>query len=459
MTPRKHCPILEDGATAWAQKRARETTPDRALRKMQEKIKRSLDKADRGEHERIVAVCEQGEAANAGATSSATPAAATSHCPAQAQLDNPAVLSHLRSAFEFLGTCKLHYCENCDEEWPVFDEEKWPDGGVSCAGRKAGTCETVARAGWRASSTIPGLCSRCSSATIYRKMYSKENLQHLGERHEALSQLTWYESLLIARVHPVVSVITMTASGMLCYAGHVINYFVKVNEWISDLPARLRDKRWFLVKRRKSIRASGAAYTTHKKPTTANRQRLMAAIAAVQRYMPKVYEQSVVVDAELEKFPVDGEREMLEQDDAPADLKNELRLGPERFSDWLQRGRTAPDVYPCSHALWHKAVNDLSMDMRRGVTGDVVWEFCCRTLARPEDSKELGTTELAQLLLYWWQLKELPSQFGEKVLNTDMLSDLQSRGKTVETEADATSMQSRWLRLEIQKELEKTLED
>ena len=39
-----------------------------------------------------------------------------------------------------------------------------------------------------------------------------------------------------------------------------------------------------------------------------------------------------------------------------------------------------------------------------------------------------------------------------------MVVELESRGKTVETEDDATNMQCRWLRLEIQKELEKALE-
>ena len=306
VTPRRHRPALEADASGWAQKRARETTPDRALRKMREKIKRSLDKAARGEHGRIVAVCERApgnndsaapstepagaasHCADAGATVSSAPVDATLHCPALSQLDKPEVLSHLRAAYEFLGTCKLHYCENCDEQWPVFDEQKWPDGGVSCAGRKAGICETIDRVGWRASSNGSAKCSRCGSATRFKQMYCKENLQHLGEPHADLQRLTWYESLLVARTHPVVSVITMTATGMLSFAGHVINYFVKVDEWINELPPRLRDKKWFLAQRRKSIRASGSAYIAHKRPTTANRQRLMAAIAVLKKSMPQV---------------------------------------------------------------------------------------------------------------------------------------------------------------------------
>ena len=70
-----------------------------------------------------------------------------------------------------------------------------------------------------------------------------ENLQHLGERHEPLSNLTWFEGLLIARVHPVISVVTLTATWLLCYAGHVCNYYVKVLEWFRELPAALRDRK------------------------------------------------------------------------------------------------------------------------------------------------------------------------------------------------------------------------
>ncbi len=59
------------------------------------------------------------------------------------------------------------------------------------------------------------------------------------------------------------------------------NHYVKVLEWSHELPAILRDKKWFLIKRRRSIHAS-ASDTRQKKPTTANRQRLEAAIAEVR---------------------------------------------------------------------------------------------------------------------------------------------------------------------------------
>jgi len=120
-------------------------------------------------------------------------------------------------------------------------------------------------------------------------MYAAENLQHLGPRYTSLSNLTWYESLLIARVHPVISVVTLTSTGLLCYAGHVCNYSLKVFEWFKGLPAVLRDKKWFLVKRRKSVHSRGDADTRHEKPTTANRQRLEAGIKEAIQRMPNVY--------------------------------------------------------------------------------------------------------------------------------------------------------------------------
>ena len=102
-------------------------------------------------------------------------------------------------------------------------------------------------------------------------MYCHANLQHLGERHEALSNLTWFESLLIARVQPVFSVVTLTATGLLCYAGHVCNYFQKSFEWFQEIPARVGSRKWFNIKRRRSINITHSE-TTQKEPTTANQE-------------------------------------------------------------------------------------------------------------------------------------------------------------------------------------------
>ena len=100
----------------------------------------------------------------------------------------------------------------------------WPRGGVSCAGPKLSTCETISRAGYQAAWAKQGYCSRCASQSAYRERFSEANLQHLGPRDEALS------SLLTARVHPVISVVTLTTTVLLCYAGYVCNYYVKIME-------------------------------------------------------------------------------------------------------------------------------------------------------------------------------------------------------------------------------------
>ena len=120
VTPRRHREKSDaegrEGKAAW---RDRELTPDRALRKLRDKIKRSLNKAARGEHEAIVARAPPSgkEAASDGSAADACKA------PALAQLDDPTTLEYLREYFEFLASQKLFYCKVCGEEWPVFDKE------------------------------------------------------------------------------------------------------------------------------------------------------------------------------------------------------------------------------------------------------------------------------------------------------------------------------------------------
>ena len=314
VTPRALRPPCESEASTYKAQAARESTPERALRKMVGKVRRVRAKAAKGQHQRIIAkVGGEPTHVDSGARREAEREEYT-FSPALRKLDDPTSLAIARDAFEYLGTMRLHYCRNCDEEWPVFDGA-WPQAGVAWAGAKAGSCETIERAGFKAAEKKPELCSRCASSPVYRKMYCEENLQHLGPRYPALSNLTWYESLLIARVHPVISVITLTATGLLCYAGHVCNYYVKVLDWFLGLPAVLKDKRWFFVKRRKSLRCSGEEQR-QKKPTTANRVRLEEGIQEALKRMPNVYADSRLMPEEMAKFPYVGEREMLEQQDA-----------------------------------------------------------------------------------------------------------------------------------------------
>ena len=234
VTPRALRQTDMENASVFQRAAARETTPERALRKMTAKLRKVRAKAARGQQERFVV-----KAPAESSTLCETPAhiPEETYAPALRTLNDPEALQHVIDAFEFLRGLRLHYCNNCDEQWPVFDTQ-WPQSGVAWVGHKAGKCETIARAGFRASQKDPARCSRCDSPTSCQQMYSKkDNKQHVGERHPALSALTWYESLLIARLHPVMPVITLTATGHLCYAGHACNYYVKVMEWIRGLPA------------------------------------------------------------------------------------------------------------------------------------------------------------------------------------------------------------------------------
>ena len=279
VTPRLLRAPLEADASKHRAAMARETTPVRALRKMLAKLGRMKQRAARGNLERIVARQHLPDA-----TASMQTFSEQDHPALQklkSSLNNSHKLEAATAAMKFLQSIRLHHCSNCDEEWPVFDAP-WPQTGVPWTGAKAGECETIERAGFKASIKKESLCSRCETSSVYRKMYSKDNLQHLGPRYEELSKLTWYESLLVARVHPMMSVITLTATGLLCYAGHVCNYYVKTLEWFRGLPAVLRDKRWFLIKRRRSTRSSSSEFH-QKKPTTANRGRLQAAIQVLMK--------------------------------------------------------------------------------------------------------------------------------------------------------------------------------
>ena len=305
---------------------------------------------------------------------------------------------------------RLHYCDSCGEEWPVWDNA-WPQAGVPWVGPKAGRSEILnVRFAFLASSTDRTKCSRCDSQTAYKQMYCAQNLQHLGPRHPALSALTWYESLLIARVHPVMSVITLTATGLLCYAGHVCNYYVKVMEWIKSLPAVLRDKKWFLIKRRHSMRQCRSD-NRQKKPTTANRIRLVNAFDEAVKFMPTVYEGSQVVEAELQKFPTHGEQEMLEQAETctPSDLKTELHMSQEIFEVWFN---SSPRVCPngsdaiaspadcsCASVICRHAIDQQGVDFRGSVSADTAWDLCCRLLSLTPSQNKLSTRDLAQLLV------------------------------------------------------------
>jgi len=280
-------------------------------------------------------------------------------------------------------------------------------------------------------------------------------------RYEPLSNLTWYESLLVARVHPVMSVITMTATGLLAYAGHVCNYYVKVMEWFQELPAVLRDKKWFLIKRRKSIRAS-AADTKQKKPTTANKRRLMAGMQEAILRMPDVYSGCRINLAEVEKFPEDGEREMSDQGEH-VDMVGELALEKEVFCAWLRTGWEKLRSWQCASALLVYARDNQEENMRSTVEPDLVWDMCCNELPRFEIGG-LSTGTIAQLIVYWLEGSgiegehpRLPEAVRQQ-LYKGMKEDLLDRGKKAVNSEEELAMQVRWIKQSIHRELDLTRE-
>jgi len=214
-------------------------------------------------------------------------------------LDDEVHLNYVTDALEFLNSMRLHHCYNCDEEWPCFEKD-WPQAGAAFAGAKAGKSEVLEKHGFQKYSSRDNLCTRCQSRKTYRSMFCNANWQHLGPRHRALTSLTWYESQLIARVHAVMSVLTLTATGQMCFAGHVCNYFQKTLDWCHGLPGVLRDKQFFVVKRRKSLKQL-PAHQWQKKPITANRQRLTEASLEAVRFLPNVYMHSWIDETHLRK--------------------------------------------------------------------------------------------------------------------------------------------------------------
>ena len=71
---------------------------------------------------------------------------------------------------------------------------------------------------------------------------------------------------------------------------------------VPGAPNLLQDKNWFLIRRRRSFQAP-TSRTRQKKPTTANRSSLQAAMEEVMKYMPNVCRSSYRSEENLAKFP------------------------------------------------------------------------------------------------------------------------------------------------------------
>ena len=90
--------------------------------------------------------------------------------------------------------------------------------------------------------------------------------------------------------------------------------------------------------------------------------------------------------------------------------------------------------------------------MRGSVSGDTAWELSCRLLEQSVETKTIGTRDIAQLILYLLE-RELPPAMSESLF-AGMLEELNSRGKTIQTEGDEAAAKSRWIKQQIHGELD-----
>lgn len=79
-----------------------------------------------------------------------------------------------------------------------------------------------------------GTCFRCSKNPTRAHLFSHANLMDLGRIPSELQGLTMVEQVLIARVHPIVSVFRIRGQ-QRAYSGHVMNFVQHVEAFAARL--------------------------------------------------------------------------------------------------------------------------------------------------------------------------------------------------------------------------------
>ena len=171
-------------------------------------------------------------------------------------------------------------------------------------------------------------------------------------------------------------------------------------------------------------------------------------------FLPNVYKDSYLVPEELERYPYEGEVEMLDQADT-VDLNGEVHIDMDMFSAWISASETSEVLYPCASAISRYSIDQQGVDMRGSVDSDTAWELCCRLLLLPTDAKVIGTRGLAQLILYLEDLCVLPTEIRIRHYS-GMLEELQQRGKTIVTLEDEEAMKVRWIKQTLHREIDQT---
>ena len=237
-----------------------------------------------------------------------------------------------------------------------------------------------------------------------------------------------------------------------CFAGHVCNYFVKTFRWFQELPNLLRDKNWFLIRRRRSLQAP-TSRTRQKKPTTANRARLEAALEQLVKSMPLVYSEGMWRRSEenLAKFPYGEEVEMLEEECAP-DLRGQVQVERKLFAAWLDAG-----THHCGRALMFHASNMQREDMGGAAGGDTAFDLCYRSMYQKDlpktDSLSMGSQDLANYIQWLIEDNQLPSDLVSHI-QAGAMEELTARSKTLQTAKDSEEMWVRWIKQRIHGELD-----
>ena len=123
------------------------------------------------------------------------------------------------------------------------------------------------------------------------------------------------------------------------------------------------------------------------------------------KVMPNVYRDSYIVQSDLEKYPADGEREILEQEDS-VQTAGSVRIPEATFLRWMdchsERDLSSSVAkYPCAAVIMQYAKDQQGTDIRGGVTGDSAWELCCRLLTETSTFhlRVVTSGDLAQLIV------------------------------------------------------------
>ena len=133
-------------------------------------------------------------------------------------------------------------------------------------------------------------------------------------------------------------------------------------------------------------------------------------------------------------------------------------MSKEVFAVWFDSGATVGTQKPCAAIVHRYALDQQGVDIRGSVSADTAWELCGRLLSLQPQQDKVSTRDLAQLLVYWLEERQVPHQMGEEVYE-GMLADLKARSKRVETAEDEQLMKCRWIRQAIHLELDSVREE